>query len=212
MTASAERARLREAVEAAKDAQQAVDEARRAQHNATQRWSDANSKVAALTRALEEAEDAPPDRFITELAGDVATLLENPTDELRKARDDAQAESAIWATGRTIAEESVMARERALDLARSRVDEAARRVAEIELDVAAMLARAEAARQATLHESAELMTVMRMLPQSSMRRHEIELFMQRGWHSPNAVERAAGSEAHRKWFAALCADAGATMS
>lgn len=214
MNASAERARLRDAIEAQSHAQQAVDEARRAARNATQRWSDANQKVGALTAEIEESEDAPSssDRFIADLAGDAATVLESPITELRKQRDSAEAESAVWAAGRNVAEEAVEARERALDLARYRVEEAARRVADIELDVAALLARAETGRQATLAASAELMTVMRLLPQASLGRQAIASFMQQPWHSPNAVERASGGENYREWFDALKGDADAKMT
>ena len=214
MPTSVERQRLAEAIEAANAAQKLLDEARRAQHNAQTRWSDANGRVGAFTAQIEEAEDAPTssDKFVAELAGGLAVVVESPVDELRKQRDKAQSESTVWRAACVTSEEAIEARMTALDLARSRVDEAARRVADAELGVSALIARAEAARQATLVATAELLSAMKMLPQSSMRRHEIESFLQRGWCSPNSIERAAGGERLSEWFDKLKADAGAKMN
>lgn len=213
MPTSPERQRLAEAIEAQTRAHQAVDEARRAAHHTQSKWSAANQKVGALTAQIEEAEEAPSssDRFIAELAGGLDVVVENHVDELRKARDKAEIESAVCNAARSTSEEAIEARMAALDLARSRVDAAARIVADAELRIDALLARAETARQATLVATAELMTVMRLLPQASMRRREIESFLQIGWCAPNMIERVSGGVELREWFAKLCADASAKM-
>lgn len=215
MPASVERQCLRQEIESQTFAERALDEAKRAASHAQSKWSDAAGKVGALERAIEEAEqDAPgsSDAFIASLADGLDVITESPVDGLRKQLDEAEVEIAVWRAARKSAEEAIEARLIALDMSKHRVADAARRVAAAEIDVVPLLARAEAARQAVLGESATLMAVMRMLPMGSIARQSVESFLQQPWHSPNSIERAPGGETYRAWFDALCGDASAKLS
>ena len=94
-----------------------------------------------------------------------------------------KSKSAVWHVAGKTAEQAIEARRHALDLARHRVADAARCVADSELNVAALLASAEAARQKALSELATLSMVMRLLPQASPRRQAVESY-------PKALVRA----------------------
>lgn len=219
MSTSPERQKLREAQLDVQHAEHVVDEARRAAHHAQTKWSACNSAVAAIEREIAEIEEdertspsSSSDRFIAELAsgGDVATLEKPPRlDELRAQLADAERESNLWFAARKTAEEAVESRQRALDMARDRVADAARIVADKEVDVAALLASAEAARQATLSELATLTAVAKMLPQASLGRQAIESFLAQGWCAPIAIERAPCDARYGDWFDKLRADASA---
>jgi hypothetical protein len=214
MTISNERARLREAQIEFQNAEQIVEEARRASAHASAKWSASNSTVGELTRQLEDAEEDAPassDRFIADLAAGGDVIETSRVEEIRKALDTAEIESSVWRAARKTAEQAVEARQRACDTSRDRVADAARKVAHSELNIAAMIASAEAARQAVLSESATLRTVARMLPQASLGRQAIESFLQQPWIAPVAIERAPHDVRYGEWFDALKSDATAVL-
>jgi predicted nucleic acid-binding Zn-ribbon protein len=211
-----ERARLREAQIEFQNAEQIVEEARRALAHASAKWSACNSTVGELTRQLEDAEQdesaSSSDRLIATLAGGIDCLdATSLVDELRKALDAAEIEVSVWRAARKTAEQAVESRLHALDTSRDRVNAAARRVADSELNIAAMIASAEAARQKTLSELSTLSLVAKMLPQASIGRQSVESFMAQGWCSPNSIERAPHDVRLSDWFDNLRIDASAVL-
>jgi hypothetical protein len=211
MNAAKERALLRATIDEQAFAQNSLDEARRASAHATAKWSECNSMVGELTRQLADAEEeesaSSSDRFIAELAGGGDVIETSRVDELRKALADGERESDLWRSARKTSEQAVESRLHALDMARDRVERAARAVADKEVDVSALLASAEVARQKVLGELSTLALVAKMLPQASIGRQSIESFMARGWCAPQHIENAAHDERFSDWFDALKVDA-----
>jgi hypothetical protein len=215
-----EREKLRDAIDNQRAAQQSLDEARRAQHVATERWSAANARSGNITRQIEALEEAPPDSgddlMVASLAkgGDLATL-DRPisvADELRAQLEASEDESAKWRRAQLVAEQAIEFRRQALDLAERYVDNAARAVADVELNVDALIAESEAARQAVLMQSAALFAARRALPDGSAKRRAISDFLAQSWCAPNAIERASGGERLAEWFTALTRDPTAKAS
>lgn len=217
MTVSAERGRLREAIADQQAAERVLEEAQRAATNARERWSAVSARIGEINAEIEDAQEHAEnssDDVISALAvgGDVLDKPRARIDELRAALDASEIESAKWRHAINLAEQAIEARRNAVDVAQDRVAEAARRVAESELNVSALIARAEAARQATLVATATLNSVRAMLPHASVGRQAIESFMAQPWCAPISVERASGGENYHDWFDALRADADAKMS
>lgn len=218
MTASAEREKLRQAIENANAAQRALDEAQVARAHAQNRWSASNEKVGAIEREIEEIEEAPADatdKFVTSLAagGDVATLEKPPRlDELHTALDAEEIEVAKWRHAIDLAEQAIESRRHALDMAQHFVDGAARRVVSAEINTAAaMLCHVEGLRSQMLDAQARLAAIASAMDFHSESRRTVDAFLADSWLIDSPWRDRPAAQPVKDMFAALKADAATVL-
>lgn len=219
MTASAERQKLRDTIEAQTNASHKLDEAQIARTNAQSRWSAANSKVGEIVSQIEEAEghaEGSSDSLISSLASgaDLAVLDKPRTllDELRAQLAEAENESARWRDALKTAEEAVEVRKRALDMAAFYVDSAAKAVVGAELNIASMLCAAEALRDQLLNHQAKLAALSNTLDFHDPQRQTIDNFVNDvGWLLDSPWRNRPAAQPIKDMFDRLKGDAGASL-
>jgi chromosome segregation ATPase len=210
MTLSPEREKLATAIERQRDAQASLDEARRAQQTATQRWFAASARVTSIQQEIADFEQSPQsssDRLIADLAGGLDVLVESPIADLRKQLDAAQAEVAVWDAARGTAEQAIESRRQALDLAEHYVDSAARRVVGAEVNVAALLSACAALRDEVLDAQSRIAAIAASVDHASDLRKRLDAFLSEGWLLDRPWRDRPAAQPIKSMFAALKADA-----
>ncbi len=217
MVLSAERQRLREAIETQSHAKKTLDEAQVAAANARERWSAANQKAGAIARQIDAAEEEgspSSDALISSLAtgSDVATL-QKPIDELRIALKNAELESAKWRHAIDLAEQVIESRRDAVERAQFYADLAARRVVGAEIDAAAMLCAAEGLRNELLDHQAKLAALASSMEHGDEQRRAVDNFVNDvGWLVDAPWRNRPAGRQVKDAFTALKADASAKMN
>ncbi|MBG0800786.1 hypothetical protein IYW40_04665 [Methylocystis sp. H4A] len=211
MNASAERARLRDAIADQTRAQEALEEAQRAAANARDRFFAASRKADQLAAQIEETAQQPPDKFIEALAGDLDVIIDSPVAELRKELEAAEAQLTVWGAARTVAEDAIETRRKALDLAQYFVDGAARRVVEAETNVAAALCACEALRSELLDSQSRIAAIAGSVDCASEQRKRLDAFLTDSWLIDAPWRNRPAGQQVKDAFAALKNDAAAKM-
>lgn len=208
---SSEREKLRSAIADQQAAQHALEEAQRAASNARERWFAASRKADQLAAQIEEVAEQPPDKFIEALAGDLATIIDSPVAALRKQLEAAEAELTVWGAARSVAEDAIEARRKALDLAQYFVDTAARRVVEAETNIAAALCACEALRSELLDSQARIAAIAGSVEHTGDLRKRLDAFLTDSWLIDAPWRNRPAEQQVKDAFAALKADADAKM-
>ncbi len=211
---SSKREKLAAAIENQRAAQQSLDEARRAQQNATQRWFAAGARVTSLQEQIADFEQSPQsssDRLIADLAGGLDVLVESSIDDLRKQLDAAQAEVAVWDSARRTSEEAIESRRQALDLAEHYVDSAARRVVGVEVNVAALLAATEGLRNELLDMQARIAAIAGAVDHASDLRKRLDSFLSDSWLIDRPWRDRPAAQLIKSMLAELKRDAGTSL-
>lgn len=202
MTAKKKISPVREALRQAhlrlKAAQSAVDEAENAVAEAQRRQYQAARRAEEL---LEEEEK--PDDVVTMIsAGDVDALV-RPTAEIEAAENEARAWKKAKETAAYLAESRLAELERA----RANVDEAARAVVDEMVDIEKLIAEARAARSTVVKHQNELISILALLPDFSVKSRSINEILSESWLLSRPVQESRWSD----MFVALKTDHEASL-
>ena len=207
----------REALAAAIDdeavARKNLDDARSAAEKARGLVWAAEDRLAALREDAAQAQ--PAGALIASLAAGNADIaeLERPQVETSAKLEGAEQEVSAWRRAREAADNEIAPREKALQKAQRRIKDAVEEVMRT-VDIDAIIARAERARDTLIAERCRLAQICEALPWFSEERKAVESFLSHpflaheagdGWKDHAAVEpwRAAVDALHRDPDAAL---------
>jgi chromosome segregation ATPase len=218
MTPSPEREKLAAAIARQADAQRLLDEAKAAAQHARAQWSAVNERVGSIGRQIEESEasaETSTDAFVASLAaGSDLAVLDRPAntlDGLRAQLEAAEQEATKWRQAQSVAEQAVESRRQALDLAEHIVDASARRVVGADVNVGALLSACAVLRNELLDAQSKIAAIAASVDHASDLRKRLDVFLADDWLIDAAWRDRPAAQAIKDTFAALKADADASV-